>query len=154
MTFSLQQLSDRYELTELLSRYATCVDYKNYEELATLFTPDATLDYSAAGGASGTVTEVLQWMESVLGMFASTQHLISNPVITVEEDTAKGRFMCFNPMPFPGAAGPQQHVMFNGLWYSVSFVKSDQQWKIASLSQEFAYMHNVPQAMADAMTTR
>ena len=55
MALSLQEISDRIEIEDLLQRYTAAIDAKDWELLATVFTPDATLDYTSSGGAGGSV---------------------------------------------------------------------------------------------------
>jgi hypothetical protein len=46
----IQGLSDDVEIQALLTRYCTAVDSKQYAMLDTVFTPDAFIDYTSAGG--------------------------------------------------------------------------------------------------------
>jgi len=51
---SLQEISDRFELQDLIYRYSQLIDGKDFDKLATdVFTPDAFIDYSAFGGSKG-----------------------------------------------------------------------------------------------------
>ena len=45
MTLSLQEISDRLEIDDLLTRYATGVDRKDWDLWETCFTSDAFIDY-------------------------------------------------------------------------------------------------------------
>lgn len=55
--------SDREEILDLTVRYATAIDSRQYELLATVFTDDAALDYGIVGQWTGAV-EVAQFMEA------------------------------------------------------------------------------------------
>jgi len=50
---TLEELQDRFEIDELLTRYATAIDDKTFDLLDTVFTPDAHVDYISAGGIAG-----------------------------------------------------------------------------------------------------
>ena len=47
----LREIADRLEIEALLTRYAKAVDRKDWALYLTVFTPDASIDYSSAGGA-------------------------------------------------------------------------------------------------------
>ena len=69
MTLSLQQISDRIEINDLLIRYTRAIDQKDWELLDTVFTPDAEVDYVSSGGIKGTYPEIRAWLEKVLALF-------------------------------------------------------------------------------------
>ena len=52
MGLSLQQVSDRIEVEDLLERYTSCIDAKDWDKLDTVFAADAILDYSSSGRAA------------------------------------------------------------------------------------------------------
>lgn len=137
MTRSLQELSDRVDLSDLITRYATCIDCRDFAGLDEVFTPDAHLDYSASDGATGEWPEVRTWLSEVLPLFTSTQHLVSNLAVELDGDQATGRCMCLNPMRLDGDGGTQ--VLFYGLWYSLTFARVDDVWRITSLTQERSF---------------
>ena len=72
MTDELAYLMDRLEIDDLLTRYATVLDNRRWDDLGTVFTPDATLDYRSAGGIRGSFTEVGEWLSTVLPFFTWT----------------------------------------------------------------------------------
>ena len=51
-------VADRIRLDDLLTRYATAIDNRDWELLDTVFTGDAHLDYRTAGGLEGIYPEV------------------------------------------------------------------------------------------------
>ncbi|MEO8605386.1 MAG: nuclear transport factor 2 family protein, partial [bacterium] len=65
-TMTLQQIADRIEIDDLLTRYATALDDKDWEQWAACFTPDAHIDYTAAGGIAGSLPEVRVWLAQVM----------------------------------------------------------------------------------------
>ena len=58
----LQTISDRIEIDDLITRYTRSVDTLDWERFNTVFTPDATIDYTASGGKKGTRDEVRDWL--------------------------------------------------------------------------------------------
>jgi hypothetical protein len=90
-------LADRAEIHDLLVRYATAIDGRRWDLLDTVFLPDARLDYRSAGGIAGRFPEVKAWLAEVLPMFRVTQHLILNPVVDVDGDSARSTAQFLNP---------------------------------------------------------
>ncbi|MFJ8743485.1 nuclear transport factor 2 family protein [Embleya sp. NPDC127516] len=144
---TLQEISDRMEIQDLMVRYSHAVDTGDWDALDTVFTADALIDYSAMGGSKGGLKETKEFLASVMPGFGAYQHLISNSSITVDGDTATGRTMCHNPMVFKGeddeTPGP---VMFCGLWYIDTFTRVAGEWRISSRSEEKSYMYVAPTA--------
>ena len=102
---SQQELSDRFELQDLVFRYADIIDKRQIDRLADeVFSADAHIDYGAFGGSVGNVQETLAFLRESLtaDVFPNTQHLNANVQITVNGDSATGRIMCFNPMNMKG----------------------------------------------------
>ena len=114
---SQQEISDRFEIQDLIFHYADLVDNKQFDGLRDVFTEDAHVDYSALGGAVGDLNETIAFLKASLvpGLFPNTQHLNANIQLTLDGDRAKGRVMCFNPMEMTLPDGGAQ-TFFLGLW--------------------------------------
>lgn len=140
---SLQEISDRLEIQQLLVDYASAIDQKKFDALDAVFTVDAHIDYSAMGGMVGPFPEVKEWLKVALGMFPHYQHMLGNMSLNIDGDRATGRTMCFNPMQMKMPDGNLQ-VMFLGLWYLDKFVRTPQGWRISERVEEKCYMHNTP----------
>ena len=78
---TLDEISDRIQIDDLLIRYTVAIDEKDWELLDTVYTPDAKIDYTQSGGIKGEYPEVRAWLAKALAQFTMTQHLISNSVI-------------------------------------------------------------------------
>jgi hypothetical protein len=87
---SLQEISDRTEIGELLARYSLSVDTGRWELLDTVFTPDAVLDYRSAGGAKGSLPVVRAWLAEMLPTWPGRQHLIGAVAIAFDGDAELG----------------------------------------------------------------
>ncbi len=135
MTLDLQTISDRIEIADLLTRYAHAVDTQDWDLWKSLFTADATIDYSSVGGASGDAETVAAWLEASLAMFEMTQHLISNLDVTINGDSASVRAMFYNPMKFADG-GP---FFSTGGFYNHQLVRTDDGWKSRELVEEFMW---------------
>src|ERR1700736_4271931 len=91
MNQSVGYLSDRIEIDDLLTRYASALDMREWDTLDTVFTADAELDYRSAGGLCGTYPEIKAWLSEVLPMFTWTQHLVLNRAVELEPTGESGR---------------------------------------------------------------
>ena len=145
---SQQEISDRLELMDLMVRYAHAVDTRSWDDFDHLFTPDAIIDYTAFGGSKGTLSETKAYLASVMPGFPGSQHLIANPLLTIDGDSATGRTMCFNPMAVarPEDDPGENRVFFCGLWYLDTFRRTADGWRIASRSEEKSWVHNMGRA--------
>lgn len=124
--------------------YATCIDARDFDSLDSVFTPDARVSFEASGGPDADYPTIRAWLAEMLPIFASTQHFMSNLAVSLDVDTASGRCMCFNPMALKPISEKDQQVFFYGLWYVLEFVRTADGWKIARLTQEQAFHHNLP----------
>jgi ketosteroid isomerase-like protein len=59
---TLQEISDRLEIQDLLARYSDAIDRHDLEALDTLFTEDAVVDYSEFGGPRGSLATVKEFL--------------------------------------------------------------------------------------------
>lgn len=146
MTLSLQEMSDRFEIQDMLYRYADIIDRKAAGELTEIFTADAHIDYSAFGGTVGDLPSTIAFLNEAMPAFSATQHLNANVQITVTGDTASGRVMCFNPMAMP--LGKETQVFMLGLWYVDSYRRTESGWRISQRKEEKSWVFNVPDFMA------
>jgi hypothetical protein len=144
---SLQELSDRVELEQLSVQYANAIDSGNWDELDTVFTADAYIDYRKLGGIDGRYPQIKQWLSEVLPKFPHYCHLVGNIAVTVTGDTATGRTLCINPMDTQIPGGGSQ-VMFLGLWYHDKFTRTAQGWRMTERVEQGCFQHNVPAHMA------
>lgn len=145
---SQQELSDRFEIQDLLFRYADLVDKQDIEALRQVFTDDAHIDYSAMGGSVGDLEETLAFLKASLTseLFPNTQHLNANVQVELDGDTAKGRVMCFNPMEMALPDGVRQ-TFFLGLWYVDEYRRTDSGWRISRRAEEKSWVFNAPDFM-------
>ncbi len=145
---TLQEISDRIEIQELLVRYSHAVDTRNWEMYENVFTPDAFIDYTCFGGPAGTVTEIRAFLEMAMPNFQSFQHMIANTVLDfVDADHVKSRTICHNPMVMDIGEG-KQHVFYCGLWYVDDLVRTSDGWRIAARVEEKSYTYNMPEGFA------
>jgi SnoaL-like domain len=144
----LQEISDRLELMDLMVRYSHAVDNRAWDDFDQIFTADAVIDYTVFGGPRGTVPEIKEYLATTLAAFPAFQHLVANPELRIDGDTATGRTMCFNPMGVARPEGEQgdPRVFFCGLWYLDQFVRTTDGWRIHERVEEKSWVHNMGRA--------
>ncbi|WP_326547285.1 nuclear transport factor 2 family protein [Mycolicibacterium sp. ND9-15] len=128
---SLEEISDRFEIQQLLIDYSTAIDQKRFDDLDQVFTADAYIDYRAMGGIDGGYPQIKAWLAEVLPNFPAYAHLLGNFDVNIryhsDGDTAAARTLCFNPMVLGGDKG---QVLFCGLWYDDEFARTPDGWRI------------------------
>lgn len=144
---SLQEISDRFEIQDLLYRYADCIDRRDFDALTDVFTADAHIDYSVYGGAVGNPAEIIDFLKKALGGgFKAYQHLNANLHVQLQGDNATGRIMCFNPQELKLGKG-KTHLFMLGLWYRDQYVRTPQGWRIQQRVEEKSWAFNLPDFM-------
>ena len=140
MGYSLQELSDRAEIQDLIVRYGWAIDTKDWELLDTIFTPDAFLDYSSnPGGAKGVYPEARAWLADVLRYFPVTQHLMANTQVSLDGDRATARTMVYNPQGAATRSG-KPHFFYVGARYDDELVRTADGWKISQRVETSLFM--------------
>ncbi len=113
-------------ISDLLVRYATGIDRRDWPLFRTVFTDDCELDYGEIGAWNG-VDAVTEFMEQVHAMAGHTLHRLSNQAITVDGDTAVARTYVDALIM---AADNQSGV--NGIgFYDDEMVRTADGWRIA-----------------------
>jgi SnoaL-like domain len=149
---SLQEMSDRMEIQQLITTYANAIDRRDFDALDGVFTPDAYIDYRALGGIDGRYPAIKAWLAKVLPNFPRYTHLNGNIEIELGGDEAQARTACINPMEVPLPDGGSQ-VMWLGLWYVDRFVRTPQGWRMTERVEEAGVQDNVPEHIRTSAAT-
>ena len=118
-------VTDRYEIRDLVTRYAVAVDRKDWAAVRACFTDDATCDYAWFRGDLATVLDLI---ERGLSRFESTTHLVGNHLAEVTTDTATAETyaLCHHRLRTPDGAVDRRA----GLRYLDKLVRTPQGWRI------------------------
>jgi 3-phenylpropionate/cinnamic acid dioxygenase small subunit len=122
----MNDTADRLEISDVLLRYATGIDTRDWPLFRTVFTEDCELDYGEIGTWHG-ADAVVDFMVAAHEMAGHTMHRITNRVIAVDGDTATARayvdalIMSQDNTSGVNAAG----------FYDDEFVRADSGWRIA-----------------------
>lgn len=119
-------MTDRDDISDLLVRYATGIDRRDWSLFRTVFTEDCQLDYGEIGAWNG-VDAVSDFMQKVHAMAGHTLHRLTNQAIDVDGDNAVGRtYVDALIMAADNKSG------VNGIgFYDDEMVRTPQGWRIA-----------------------
>jgi 3-phenylpropionate/cinnamic acid dioxygenase small subunit len=122
----VSERDDRQDISELLVRYATAIDRRDWPLFRTVFTDDCELDYGEIGRWQG-VDEVTNFMDKTHAMAGHTLHRLSNQVITVDGDEASARTYVDAVIMF----GDNQAGVNAWGFYDDGIVRTSDGWRIA-----------------------
>ena len=129
---SLEEISDRLEIQQLLAAYCTAIDAGRFDELDQLFTDDAEIDLSVTGGAYGPFGEVKAWLIETLSSMGAYMHLVSNIDLRLTCDTATARTACVNPLVLDSKSNAVYLICF---WYEDEFTRTSGGWRFRKRTQ-------------------
>lgn len=140
----LRELSDRQEITDLVTRYTRAVDTRDFDALHEVFTDDGVLDYSAPGGPVGTVGEVKDWIEKGLRGFDRYQHLIGQVAVELEphgdEAPTKARATAYFTNPMVAVAPDGTETLFEvGGYYHHDLVRTPDGWRSSRMVDDIVW---------------
>lgn len=141
---SIEEMSDRFEIQDLMVGYCYAVDNKDFDALDGYFTDDAVIDYSEMVGVKGSLADIKSFLAASLGPVPMSQHAVSTTQYSFDGDTCETRSVCTNPMVVPGDDGQPQTIFF-GLWYIHQFRRTQNGWRISGLYEKKCYNHNLPE---------
>lgn len=136
-----QTIGDTLEIRQLLTRYATAVDARDWSLYRTVFTDDAEIDYTASPfGIVGSIGDVVDWLERGPSSLEMTMHYVMNIDTEISGDRATVRAQFFNPMQIPGL-GEQSSC---GGYYHHELVRTEDGWRSRSMREEIVWFVNSP----------
>jgi hypothetical protein len=143
MVVSNEQISDRLEIEDVLTRYCYAVDDREWEAYRALFTADAVIDDRVTGGLQSDVEEHIKYLKRALSKVHLSQHAISTVLVELSGNSANVRAHCSCPIVVDMGEAEKQ-VFFQGLWYRNRLVRTREGWKISQLVEEGYWTYNVP----------
>jgi 3-phenylpropionate/cinnamic acid dioxygenase small subunit len=117
---------DRQDISDLLVRYATGIDRRDWALFRTVFTDDCELDYGEIGVWKG-VDAVTEFMEQTHALLGHTMHRLGNMAITVDGNHAVARTYLDGLMMAPDNKSGVNAVGF----YDDEIVRTADGWRIA-----------------------
>ncbi len=122
----MTEREDRQDISDVLVRYATGIDRRDWPLFRTVFTDDCELDYGVIGVWKG-IDAVAEFMEQTHAMAGDTLHRLSNQAITVHGDEATARTYIDGLIMFGDNKSGVNAIGF----YDDEIVRTPDGWRIA-----------------------
>ena len=132
--------SDETEIAALLYRYARAVDTKDWELYRSVFTEDATIDYSSNGIPAGSRDDIAAFLEQAFATIPMSMHYITNVEADVNDNTARVRAMFYSPMQLPDMS----ELSSCGGYYHHQLIRTERGWRSTNLREENVWFVNGP----------
>jgi len=129
---------DRQDISDLLVRYATAIDRREWPLLGTVFTDECDVEYGVIGTWQ-TADAVIEFMEQAHALAGYTLHRLSNIAITLDGDRAVARTY-INGLIMAG--DNKSGVNANG-FYDDEIVRTADGWRIARRRFTTVYLTTV-----------
>ncbi|MCU7616232.1 nuclear transport factor 2 family protein [Chryseobacterium sp. PBS4-4] len=132
-TTTMQEVVNKFAITETLYRFAAGLDQKNLELLSSAFATDAISDFRPAGKKAGFEYPVLEGRETIVNALRGslskidTTHSISNPLISFNGEEAKLDVLV-EAQHVPTLDHTKYYLMKNR--YDVKLIKENENWVI------------------------
>ncbi len=124
----LQELSDRQEITDLMTRYTLALDTRSFTDLREVFTADAVLDYASAGGPTGDSEVAVPWLERGLSAFDRSQHVIGQIAVDLSENAAQALAYFTSQRVRVNPDGTERLIEVGG-YYHLDLVRTPDGWR-------------------------
>src|SRR5690348_9119843 len=125
-TISFEQrvrwMVERAEIADLLARYALCIDDRDWAGLQGTYAEDGVMEH---GGTSVGRDRVPELSERILTGVASSHHLVGDPTVEIDGDTARTRSHYFATHVGEGGTIVRQ----GGGWYDCTLRRTEEGWR-------------------------
>jgi hypothetical protein len=132
-------LADRLAIQDVLTRYSTAIDTKNFKLLDDVFLPDGIGDYTESGGPRAALPEIKVWLAQALSIFTVVQHLVTNVTVEINHNDAVSTCYLFNPLGYPRADGGIE-MLYCGATYRDHLHRTAKGWRIRERVIHPAYL--------------
>ena len=125
----VRRLEDIEAIRQLKARYCyACDDGYDVETLVELFVADAVWDGGALGVAVGR-EKIRRFFERTPAVMPFAVHMVMNPLIEIDGDTATGAWYLFQAATF----APDGTALWGSARYDEAYVRTRDGWKFQSL---------------------
>ncbi len=138
----IQILEDTEAIKKLKASYCHLVDAavagdsSKWDELLSHFADDAWVDFELLGRYEGIENVGKLFKEVVASLLSYSAHMVSNPVIDVDGDRARGKW--YVHVPLTGKA--QNMAGWLQGRYDEEYIKIDGEWKWKSMTTTFDFI--------------
>lgn len=143
--------ADRIAVTDVLHRWCTCIDSRDWAGMRAILTDPVKIDYSSNGSIAGDMP-VSAWLDRLRGLhgFDRTLHMVTNPVVTVNGDAATC-VSYVNAMHFLRDGERELGAYACGI-YTHQLVRLEGGWKIRAATFDLAGRHSGSAQFDEAFT--
>ena len=134
MDATLQWVVDRIEIRDVVTRYFTSADRRDFDRLVGCFVPGAVVDYSTllpVDPATPITTVAAVIEEAMAEQYGPTQHFMGNHECVIDGDTAEVETYCIAIHQLLDPSRDGDHRPTAVLRYIDRFARTDQGWRIA-----------------------
>lgn len=144
---SLATLLATEAIRQLKYAYLRHLDLKEWDAVASLFTPDVVSTYSDGKHSYNGRDAVMEFLSSALGhKRIVTKHQVHHPEITLNETltAARGIWYLTDAVINTVSRDPAKHFLIAGTaFYDERYVKTDDGWRIAAIGYRRVYEETV-----------
>jgi hypothetical protein len=138
-TLDAARVADHLAIEDLVTAYAYAVDDRDWERWQSLFTADAHVDYTSAGGIAGNPAEVAAWLGDALAIFEFCLHTTATHEIRFTgPDTARGRVHVFNRNGAHWSGRPE--IVDVGAVYHDTYLRTPAGWRFSERVEHTTYI--------------
>ena len=136
----LQEISDRLEIADVVTRYTRGIDTGEWDRLDTVFTPDADIDYTESGGIHAGYPEIKPWLAEMLpAFFPKRMHTIGQVEVVFDGSDAASVVAYFdNPMPMADGQGGEKIVEVGGMYHH-EMIRTPDGWRSRKLHEHVVW---------------
>jgi hypothetical protein len=141
----LQQISDRIEIQDVLTRYTRAIDEGQWDGLDSVFTADAQIDYTESGGIAGSFPEAKKWLSETLpAFFSATLHTIGQVSVEYDDSGDEATVVAYfdNPM-YLRSDDDEPKVVEVGGKYHHTMVRTPDGWRSRKLHEEMVWKRGI-----------
>ena len=133
------RVADRAAIADLYARYAWALNDRDWAAWEAVFTPDAKIDNSGAGGIVGSPSELSSFLATTLAPFEHLLNAVSNIAVDFDgDDTAASRAM-FTVM-IKVAGDPPSYMDVRG-FYRDRLQRTDDGWRVSERVETILDLH-------------
>jgi hypothetical protein len=126
----LRTAAERLAVSDVLHRYATAIDTRDFDLLNQVFDETVDADFTSFGGRRVTVSRA-EWIDTIrstVGGLDVTQHLTGNHVHRIDGDRAHLTAYLQAFHRFSGSRGEPDYII--GGYYEIDLVRRSEGWRI------------------------
>src|SRR5579884_1525220 len=128
---------DRIDIAECLVAYARCIDRRDWAGLQALYAEDGVMEH---GGAAVSRAEVPALSERILEGCSASHHLVGDPSIEIDGDTARTHSHYIATHVSEGTTVKRQA----GGWYDCELRRTPEGWRFTRVRSATAWRTGEP----------